>query len=230
MSAINWAPEAIPQTVEQARRAPIYPLIVADAVERGITSIVHFTRISGLKGIVSTSVAKARHDLPQDVRVKYVYEENAPNRNRDVSWHGYINLSVTAINLRMFNFSKQNHPDDEWVILEFGPEILGDSGVVFCTTNNVYEVAHRCAGLRGFRQLFAPRVPWGHYDSVSNRHGRAPNQTTDPQAEVLYPFELSLDHLHTITVSDDGTYETVKAILSHFPHDPEVVITPEAFR
>ena len=93
----------------------------------------------------------------RDTRLQYVAEENAPDRSRDVLWHDYINMSVTAINRRMFQFSEQQHPDAQWVILEFGPEILGDPGVVFCTTNNAYEVAHRCAGLQGFEQMFVGR-------------------------------------------------------------------------
>lgn len=227
---LTWAAEATPQSAEQARRAPSYPEIVEAAVERDITSIVHFTRTRGLMGILSSSAVKARRDLPHDARVKHVYEENAADRSRDRAWHGYINLSVSAINRRMFHFSKREHPDDEWVILEFGPEVLGDPGVVFCTTNNAYEVAHRCAGPAGFNQMFAPRVPWGHYDCFHDRRRREPYQTTDPQAEVLYPFELPLEHLHTITVGDDDTYDTVYAALSHFSHHPDIVLAPEAFQ
>lgn len=228
---MTWAPQAVPQTAEEARRSPRYPEIVVAAAGRGITSIVHFTRTSGLKGIMSTSVVKARRDLPKDARVKYVYRENASDRSRDLPWHGYVNLSVTEINTHMFRRSEEWHPGEEWVILEFGLEILGDPGVVFCTTNNAYAaVVHRSAGPHGFEQMFAPSVPWGYYDSVCVRSNRARNQTTDPQAEVLYPSELSLDHLHTITVADEDTYESARAILSHFPHDAEVAITPEAFQ
>ena len=83
-------------------------------------------------------------------------------------------------------------------------------GVVFCTTNNAYEVAHRCGGLRGFEQMFAEKVSVGSLRETSTSVTTyEPNQTTDPQAEVLYPFELSLDHLHTITAGDEETYEAV---------------------
>ena len=227
---MNWAPQAVPQTLEDAQSAPRYPEIVVNARKRGITRIVHFTRTDGLKGILQASVIKARRDLPEDARVKHVYEENASDRSRDLLWHGYINLSVTEINMHMFRRSKKWHPADKWVILEFGPEILGHSGVVFCTTNNAYDVAFRCAGPEGFQQMFDPEVQWGYRGSIRDRRGRARNQTTDPQAEVLHPFELALDHLHRITVGDEETYEAVQAILYHFPHDPEVVINPEAFR
>lgn len=132
------------------------------ATERGIVSIVHFTTVRGLKGILASGTVRARRDLPDDELVKYVYEPNAVDRRLDQLWHGYVNLSVTAINLRMFNFSARMHPDAEWVILEFGPEILGDGGVVFCTTNNIYPAARRSRGLPGFDQLFAPNVAGWH--------------------------------------------------------------------
>lgn len=226
---MTWAPEAEPQTVEEARSGPSCPEVVEAAQEREIDRIVHFTTISGLKGILASSAVKARALLPEDARLKYVYEPNAPDRSRDVRWHDYVNLSVTSINRRMFKYSERQHPDAQWVILEFGPEILGDPGVVFCTTNNAYEVAHRCGGLRGFEQMFAEEVPWGHYGHIHFRYNFEPSRTTDPQAEVLYPFELPLDHLHTITVRDEETCQAADGALSHFPVDPGVVIAPKAF-
>ncbi len=227
---VAWALDAVPQSADDALREPRHPDIVGAAISRGITSVVHFTRTGGLKGIMNNRAVKARRDLPLDDRVKHVYEENAADRSRDLQWHGYINLSLSAINRQMFSYSKREHPSDEWVILRFEPEILGESGVVFSTTNNAYANAHRCMGLPGFDQMFAERVPWGYFGSVHDRRGRADNQTTDPQSEVLYPFELSLDHLHTISVGDEDTYETVAAILVHFPHPAQVQVDPEAFQ
>jgi hypothetical protein len=228
---MTWLPQVDPQAADEALAEPADPNITEAAQARGITSIVHFTRTTGFKGIVHSHAVRARRDLPENQQIKYVYEENAADRSRDFVWHGYINLSVTAISRRMFAFSKQKHPDDEWVILHFGPEILSDPGVVFCTTNNVYEdVIHRARGIGGFEQMFAQRVPWGHYGSAHGRGARSDNETTCPQAEVLYPFELRLDHLHAVTVGDDDTYETVEAILSHVTYNPEIVLHPEAFR
>ncbi len=224
-----WAPEAEPQSRNEARSASRCPEVVDAAKERDVTSLVHFTTVDGLKGIMASDAIKSRRDLPEDAAVKYVYEPNAVSRHLDRLWHDYINLSVTAINLRMFNFSAREHPDVEWVILEFGPEILGDSGVVFCTTNNIYPAARRGRGLPGFEQLFAPTVA-GRYGHPVNRGDQPSKQTTDPQAEVLYPFELSLEHLHTVTVPDDDTEDVVEAARSHFHHKPMIITDPEAFR
>lgn len=231
---MEWAPEVEPQTIEEIRSSPAHPEIVNAAKSRGITSIVHFTRIpSGITGILSSSAIKARRDLPSEQYVRHVYEANAVDRSRDYLWHGYINLSVTKINLMMFRFSQRQHPDKKWAILEFDPEILGYPGVVFSTTNNAYSVTHRCTGLRGFEQMFAPSIPWGHHGSVHTRRDHKPNQTTDPQAEVLFPFELTLKHLHTVTVADEATKDStiaVLSILSNCEAKIQTEIDPKAFQ
>ena len=225
----DWAPQANPQTAEEVRAAQPCPEIIEAAINRGVTRLVHFTRTCGLKGILSTGAVKARRDLPEEDKVKYVYEANAIDRGRDLLWHGYINLSVTKINVQMFNSSRGWHPENQWVILEFDPKILGDPGVVFCTTNSAYPNVQRCRGLKGFEQMLAPKVPWGYYDSVHTRSRRQSNQTTDPQAEVLYPFNLSLDSLNKLIVNDESTYEVVLGISSHFLHEPSITVDSEAF-
>ena len=137
---------------------------------------------------------------------------------------------MTDINRELFRRSRGWDPEAEWVIIRFDPTILGDPGVVFCTTNNAYPTVQRGEGLSGFNQMFAAEVPWGYLGSVSTRGNRAPNQTTNPQAELLYPRELSLEYLQGIVVEDEGVLETVDGILTHFPaHQPPVVLDPEAF-
>ncbi len=227
---MNWAPEALPQTEAEVRNEPRCPEIVDAAVKRGVTSIVHFTRSRpGLVGILDSSAVKARRDLPEDARLRHVYEDNAADRSRDQQWHGYVNLSITGLNKWMFQASKRWYPKAEWVILDFSPEILGDPGVVFCTTNNAYPTAHRHAGIKGFNQMFASMVP-GYTGHESTRSRRGLNQTTDHQAEVLYPSVLSLNHLQSVIVGDESTCDTVEAALASFPHHaPRIAITPEAF-
>ena len=227
---MNWEPEATPQTADQLRREPLCPEVIEAAVERDIASIVHFTRVNpGLVGILDSSAILPRRDLPHSKQLKYAYEPNAIYRDRDSRWHGYVNLSVTKINRWMFQSSKKWHPEADWVILGFGPEVLGDPGVVFCTTNNAYTNSHRCRGLKGFEQMFAPRVP-GYSGQISTRDARQRDQTTDHQAEVLYPSALSLDHLQSITVGDEATIEAVDGALSHSSLKPRIVRDPEAFR
>lgn len=229
MSAAAWAAEAEPHSREQVDRAPRCPEVADAAKKRSITSIVHFTTFENLKGIFASGVVLSRNAVPESETVKYVYEPNAADRHLDRRWHDYVHLSVTTVNRRMFDFSVRQHSLAQWVILGFGPQILGDSGVLFCTTNNIYPAAHRCGGLQGFEQMFAESVP-GRYGNLTTRSGRAACETTDPQAEVLYPFELSLEHLHTVTVPEDDVYDAVEATLAHYCHEPKINKDPEAFR
>ena len=227
---MGWAIEAIPKGAEDIGRTPSCPEVAHAASEWGITSIVHFTRTTGLKGILHRSALKSRRYLPEDYRVRHVYEPNALDRSRDWCWQGYVNLSVTDINRTLFGFSRRWRPSDEWVIIRFDPEILSHPGVVFCTTNNAYPNVQRGEGLSGFDQMFASEVPWGYKGSVSTRGNRAPHQTTNPQAEILYPRELSLEHLQAVVVENERVLETAQGILTHFPaHQPPVVLDPEAF-
>lgn len=230
MIAVTWAPEATPQPPEIARSGPSHPEVVEAAVASGVVSVVHFTRTRGLLGALGKGVLRSRADLHADDWVRHVYEPNAANRSRDAEWISYISMSISRINAHMFASSKGWHPGEEWMILEFGPQILGHPGVVFCTTNNAYPVVHRAEGLAGYEQMFARRVPWGKFGSVIARGEQEPHQPTDRQAEVLYPGDLDLAELHTITVGDEETLDTVNAVLSHFPHGAQLVVRPEAFR
>ena len=63
---MTWAPEAKPQTAKEVRNASPCLEVVEAARQRGITSIVHFTRIPGLVGILASSSVKARSDLMRD--------------------------------------------------------------------------------------------------------------------------------------------------------------------
>ncbi len=231
MSPAEWAPEAEPQSRKEVQRAPHCPEVVAAARERGITAVVHFTRLrGGLAGILDRSAIKARHYLSRDSRLRHVYRENAPDRSRDLSWHRYVNLSLSAINVRMLRYSKRWHPGEDWVILKFKPRILAHPGVVFVTTNNAYSVTHRATGLAGFEQMFSHAVPWGRRGSVRVRGHHGPHETTDPQAEVLYPFKLSLKYLDAVTVADEDAYYAVEAARSIFAGVPKIDLNPEAFR
>lgn len=230
MMETTWLPDVEPEDLDELADRPEDQTIVDAAIARGITDVVHFTRArGGVIGIMSTGFVRPRLDLPTDARIRHIYEENAADRSRDEIWWGYVNLSLSDINRRMFAFSKTQHPDAEWAVLSFGPEVLGHPGVTFCTTNNAYQVAHRARGLAGFEQLFAPRVPWGYYGSERKRSGRLERQPTDPQAEVLYPGPLSVKHLHSIVVGNDETCDTVNAALSHFPLSVEVIIDAGVF-
>ena len=76
MSTVTWAPQAVPA---DARRCAKRSALSRDSGERQEARYNPHRAFSpvpvGLKGILHTEVVKARRDLPEDERVKHVYEE-----------------------------------------------------------------------------------------------------------------------------------------------------------
>ena len=115
------------------------------------------------------------------------------------------------------------------LVLSFDPEILGHPGVVFATTNNIYPACKRAEGLAGFKRLFADQVH-GRYDELHDRTNKRPEWPTDRQAEVLYPGELSCDHLQRIDVQVEATIDKVEGIKGGLNlDDVPVLYAPEVF-
>ena len=130
-----------------------------------------------------------------DLHPKHEYKTNAKIR-KDSAWLDYVNLSIERINDWMFETSQRWHAreDNPWVVLSFHPRILGHGGVVFTTTNNIYPKCSRGQGLAGFEAMFANEVI-GRYGEVHGRSSKQQAWPTDRQAEVLYPKQLSCEHL-----------------------------------
>ena len=222
--------EAQPRTAEEIAGLPRCPEVVDAAVCRGVSQVVHFTTIRGALGVLASGAVKCRERLPKDDYLEHVYKPNAVVR-KDPRWLDYVNLSIERINEWMFKssvrwHSEQNNP---WVVLSFHPRMLGDPGVVFTTTNNIYPSCRRTEGLNGFRHMFAEETI-GRYGAVHNRANKPAAWPTDRQAEVLYPGELSCDHLKRIDVQREESLDTIRGILEIVPIDVPVRHAPEVFK
>lgn len=172
---------------------------------KSITRVLHFTTTSGLLGILATWTVKSRARLPKDRYLEFIYKPNCEIR-RDLAWLDYVNLSIQGINAIFFDICANRwHSDKEWCILSFVPDILTHKDVVFATTNNSYAGVKRGTGASGLMALYAARMGQCHKrdSSFERPPGLTPNLPTCPQAEVLYPCELSLDFLNKIFLSAD---------------------------
>ena len=195
----------------------------------GVTKVVHFTTLRGCLGILASKAVKSRKRLPKEKYLVQVYSPNAAFR-KDEDWLDYVNLSVERINDWMFESSKRWHAvrNNPWVVLSFHPRILGHSGVVFTTTNNIYPACRRAEGLAGFKAMFAPQVD-GRYGEVHDRSDKREAWTTDRQAEVLYPNELSCEHLLCIYVQCEESAEPIHGMLGGLQMSVDVRHAPEVF-
>lgn len=201
--------------------------------DRNITEILHFTTNLGLLGIVGTSSVLSRKRLPKEKYVEYIYKPNCSTR-KDLAWLDYINLSISRINDSMFGASKRWHEVDDvwWATLGFEASILDDPGVYFTTTNNIYPSVRRGTGADGLEAMFAEPVS-GRYSQPMLRGPADPlNWTTDRQAEVLYPGQLSLDRLQRIYVREEHHADEISGwFASFFKATPvRVVCAPEVFK
>lgn len=199
---------------------------------RGLKEILHFTTNEGLLGILHTRFLKSRKRLPEDKQLKYIFKPNAVWR-KDTAWLDYINLSISRINAQFFEIASNKwHKarDIWWCVLSFDPIILTHDGVYFATTNNMYTGVKRGRGAAGLEALFANRIiQWD--DRVVIRDSQQPlNLATCPQAEVLYPGELSTTFLKKIYVLMAEHDDEICGQVSGVCHPSiEVVVSPKVF-
>ena len=220
---------AHPRTPDEVATLPRCPEVVAAATGRGVTQVVHFTTVRGVTGVLAKRAVKSRKRLPEEDYLEHVYQPNAKFR-KDGAWLDYVNLSISGINDWMFDSSVRwhAHEDNPWVVLVLDVELLGDPGVVFATTNNIYPACQRQEGLGGFDALFAPTVK-GWYGTVHDRDGKQPDWPTDRQAEVLYPGEVPCRYLRRIDVQRADVVDSIHGILGGLRLTVPVRHAPEVF-
>ena len=206
-------------------------MTVADlARAREIGEVLHFTSQMGLQGFVIKQALLSRLRAEDDPEVAFAIEGIWDRV--DPAHVDYISMSLTRINSKLLFFSAQRFPDYWWAILSFDVAVLDTPGTIFTTTNNKYEaVCQRGTGVAGFEAMFQQEVPWGYRGSVRQRHQHTPDsRTTDPQAEVLLPGELSAQALQAVYVREpeQGYVVTAWADAYGMP-EPTVVVDPSKF-
>jgi hypothetical protein len=158
----------------------------------------------------------SRDRLNEDDYLENVKILNSPSRARDAEWTDWVNLSVSRVNKTFLGYSKGWHSEDGvwWACLSFDIAILDDADVWFCTGNNAHTATARAQGVSGFEAMFAPSVEWGMRGSVHTRTASTPESwTTDPQAEVLYPRAITLDHLRAVYVPEPELGDAVAGVV-----------------
>ncbi len=216
-------------------------MTIADTIQqRGISEVLHFTTNRGIIGTLATGALLSRHLLRQEDYLQHVLHVNSvsrPESQRDFdksqNWLDYVNLSISEINRRYFEFSSKWHKDSDiwWGIMAFDPAIMTHNGVFFATTNNAYEpLCIRETGNSGFARLFQDLVQRKSGWTVSRR-GRAAYLTTCEQAEVLYPQRVSVESLRRIYVQEGEHQDQARGWLTEFGlRNVDVVINPAKFQ
>lgn len=181
------------------------------ARDRGVREILHYTSQKGVMGSIIVDALLSRKQVEETPAVEFIFE-GVWDRYRDPRWVDHISLSVSQINLDLFERSRRRHPDWWWAVMSFDPTLLADNDVWFTTTNNIFPSCRRNPGLAGFEAIFAERVE-GRFQRIYDRTelALAPNLPTDLAAEVLYPQRIALDRLQRLYLPGEQHRRTVNA-------------------
>jgi hypothetical protein len=200
--------------------------------KREISELLHFTTLKGLLGVLGSKKILSREFLKQEDLLEHIANFNTP-KVMDKGWEGYVNISISEINRRLFDISinKWDMGKNKWVILGITPEIMKHEGVIFATTNNGYTGVSRDQGADGLEALFAPKVRiynTGQSEHRGERHSS--HNPTCPQAEVLYPKELQTCHLTHIYVMEDEDREDINGYFEFTSHPKiDLMTDPKKF-
>lgn len=208
-------------------------------VQRGIREVVHFTTNWGFLGSLARSEVLPRNRLREDDLLEHILLLNSPFRaeedpsfDRSRDWINYVNLSISDITTNLFRHASMKwhaNKDIFWVILAFDPVVMCHDGVMFSTTNNIYQLTKRAGGPDGLEALFVPTV--GRRGSwFAHRRNRLPHLPTCEQAEVLYPDGLSMEHLKRVYVRQGDHGDRIYPMLREYRRDHvEIAIDPQKF-
>lgn len=200
--------------------------------DRKIGSVVHFTTNRGSLGIFASNALKSRHRLNDDEQLAHIFQPNARDRNKDAAWLDYANLSISRINTSFFRYSGNWHKEQGffWCIFDFSPEIMTHDGVWFATTNNIYTGVRQTQGLKGLQAVFQETTVLWNGKVVTRTPDHPPSLPTCPQAEVLYPGEVSTQYLQRIYARCSSESDEIAAQMYAMGHrQVPVVVNPDLF-
>lgn len=196
--------------------------VAAEVQARGITEVIHFTTSRGLIGILAQRLLQARSHLSEDKYLEHIYVPNTAIRREDPKYWRYVNMSVSRPNTRLFEYSKgwrKSDPTIHWVILSFVPRIISQPGVLFSTSNMMYDGVEPLEGHRGFQAMFADPSHDGYGRMRRRAPGTPPQNATNMQAELLYPDRVSTEYLQRIYAANDEDAAHVEGIVGTLDHD-----------
>jgi hypothetical protein len=199
---------------------------------RGIESVVHFTTNRGSLGVFASGGLKSRQRLNSDQQLAHIFQPNAKRRNKDAAWLDYANLSISRINASFFQYSGNWHKEQNffWCIFDFSPEIMLHEGVWFATTNNIYTGVRQSQGLSGLEAAFQETTVLWDGNTVTRSSTHPPFLPTCPQAEILYPSEVSTRYLQRIYARCDSDSDEIAAQMYAMGHrEIPVVVNPGLF-
>ena len=200
-----------------------YTRILECVARRGITRLVHFTRLSSLRQIIQDRNILSVRRLRSSRRLV------ATNDSRRLDGHiDYICCSIQWPNVYVLDRYLQEFPDAEWIVLFLRTDILGRPTTRFSPVNAATDLGHHVnQGIAGFRSLFAEEVPGDRHIRRAPQHRR--NCPTDIQAEVLVKDAIPTSSITKAIVRSDGAKSAIAPMLRSLQHPVPLAKEPGLF-
>jgi ssDNA thymidine ADP-ribosyltransferase, DarT len=176
---------------------------------RGIERLYHFTFAKNVRRIFTMGLIPRAHQhahLVEEARV-------ADPERRDPFLDGSC-ISVGFPAYRMFYRRMREHPEEDWVVLELGPEVMWTVHCAFFSTNAsaaCYSVVDKTKrrSVEAFAEMFAD-VARGRSRASLPIEAWMP---TDPQAEVIAFGTVHTHHFRAVHFRSEAALQSVRSRL-----------------
>lgn len=207
--------------------------IKAEAAERGISRLCHFTPVRNLVHIATGRSLKSTEALQNQEKKAF----NQQDLQRLDQHPDHISCTIEFPNAWYYRKKAANRGGEAalfrtWVVLLLAPDPLWADDTLFCPQNAAAGGgAYICSGLDCFRGLYAEAVQ-GTGGTYHRQSVRSPAVPTNDQAEVLVYRQIPLSSVQAIALRDEDQAREVFAGLRQIGGEPErfrFVIVPSFF-
>lgn len=173
--------------------------------ERGITYLLHFTRLSNLASIL-------RHGLVRRGRLDGRNVGGIVNDRHRIDGTDAVCVSIGFPNYKMFYRYRRENPQEDWVIVVIDPSALWTLPCAFCTTNAAASRVTAIPIIQRFG-LAAFQAMYNDFDDkIRANLNLKDHLPTNPQAEVLMLEGVPAAYLRGVVVSNDTMKAQVEAL------------------
>lgn len=192
-------PESI--AVHLLKRLPRRPTLAKERdglkqllLERNVRQLVHFTRIENVPSIKRFGLIPRSH--LEETAIRVALNPRFADQHR-LDHSPQVNcLSFTFPNYRML-YVKRKQQGEKWAVLSIDPSVVVRLYAEYCTTNAARSSGNSSPGVSGARRLFSGV-------NIRKELGLRPEETTDPQAEILEDTVIDPGLVTSVFVMNDS--------------------------